>query len=48
MKSLGRLALTYACSPSLFLRFHDSYGSYEKFQPGFRDELKANDPGDEF
>ena len=25
-----------------------SLGSYEKFQPGFRDELKANDPGDEF
>ena len=25
-----------------------SFGSYEKFQPGFRDELKANDPGDEF
>ena len=28
MKSLGRLALTYACSPSLFLRFHDSYGLF--------------------
>ena len=23
-------------------------GSYEKVQPGFRDELKANDPGGEF
>ena len=23
-------------------------GSYEKIQPGFRDEEKAEDPGDEF
>ena len=23
-------------------------GSYEKFQPGFRDEKKVEDPGDEF
>ena len=23
-------------------------GSYEKFQPGFRDEERVKDPGDEF
>ena len=56
LKSLGWLALTYACSrspvsevPRLLRPLHMSLvtetnfalGSYEKFQPGFRDELKA-------
>ena len=26
----------------------NALGSYEKFQPGFRDEKKVKDPGDEF
>ena len=33
---------------SLVTETNFALGSYEKFQPGFRDELKANDPGDEF
>ena len=33
---------------SLVTETNFAFGSYEKFQPGFRDELKANDPGDEF
>ena len=32
---------------SLVTETNFALGSYEKFQPGFRDELKANDPGDE-
>ena len=33
---------------SLVTETNFALGSYEKFQPGFGDELKANDPGDEF
>ena len=33
---------------SLVTETNFSLGSYEKVQPCFRDELKANDPGDEF
>ena len=33
---------------SLVTETNFAFGSYEKFQPGFGDELKANDPGDEF
>ena len=33
---------------SLVTETNFALGSYEKFQPGFRDELKVRDPGDEF